>query len=88
MDDEEGRARYWIWPLRIHAVVSCKNRSSHRRDYLTSKESHQNWRLDGASTRTRLEEKEQPWKLRRRRRSTDDTDLASICKNLDYYTKN
>ena len=44
MDDEEGRARYWIWPLRIHAVVSCKNRSSHRRDYLTSKESHQNSR--------------------------------------------
>ena len=41
MDDEEGRARYWIWPLRIHAVVSCKNRSSHRRrDYLTSKENH------------------------------------------------
>ena len=45
MDDEEGRARYWIWPLRIHAVVSCKNRSSHRRrDYLTSKGSHQNSR--------------------------------------------
>ena len=45
MDDEEGRARYWIWPLRIHAVVSCKNRSSHRRrDYLTSKGSHWNSR--------------------------------------------